>query len=282
MKIAIFADVHANLVALQAVVESIHAWRPDHVVMAGDLVNRGPRPAECLRFFIEQQRAHGWLSVRGNHEDYVISHAHPGTPRHGPEFAVHQASYWTYTQLGEDVSALEAMPFQRSFSDPAGAEVRTVHASMLGNRHGIYPHTTDATLGELICVPGAAAPATLCVGHTHLPLVRSLDGTLVVNVGSAGLPFDGDPRPAYARLAWQHGAWHARIVRVDYDLAQAERDFYTTGYLTDAGPLIDLVLIELRLSRSLLYHWAIRYQQPALRGEISMRQSVDRFITEFL
>ncbi|HLB49171.1 MAG TPA: metallophosphoesterase [Anaerolineales bacterium] len=60
MKIAILADIHANIVALQTVADHIGQWRPDAVIVAGDVVNRGPRPLGCLRFVQEKQRAKGW------------------------------------------------------------------------------------------------------------------------------------------------------------------------------------------------------------------------------
>ena len=72
MKLAVLADIHANLPALHSVASHIEAWQPDGVVLAGDVVNRGPRPLECLRFVQEKQRAAGWGVVRGNHEEYVM------------------------------------------------------------------------------------------------------------------------------------------------------------------------------------------------------------------
>ena len=48
MKIAVLSDIHGNFVALQAVFEHIEAWRPDHTIVAGDIVNRGPRSKDCL------------------------------------------------------------------------------------------------------------------------------------------------------------------------------------------------------------------------------------------
>ena len=48
MKIAVLADIHGNLPALEAVAAHVEAWQPDRVIVAGDLVNRGPRPLECL------------------------------------------------------------------------------------------------------------------------------------------------------------------------------------------------------------------------------------------
>ncbi len=288
MKIAVIADPHANLVALQAAVADIEAWQPDAVLVAGEIVNRGPRPKECLDLILEKARSQNsqqpWLLVRGNHEDYVIDQARPGAPRSGPAEQVHRPSIWTLDQLGGDVSALQAMPFQQSLKGPDGREVRLVHASMRGIRDGIFPETRDKELRKQIApTDGLAA---FIAGHTHRPLVRRLDGVLVVNAGSTGLPFDQDTRRAYARLTWKkgkrpRGGWQAEIVRLQYDLTAAGRDFYLSGYLEGGGPIVQRVLIELLTARSLLYSWAVKYQEPALRGEVAVEESVKRFLQEY-
>jgi predicted phosphodiesterase len=275
MKLAVLSDIHSNRYALETVSTHIEQWKPDWVVMAGDVVNRGPRPRECLEWVQEKERGCGWLTVRGNHEDYVITQADPNAPRAGHAFEVHRGSYWTYQQLGGDVSALEAMPFQQSFFDPQGGEARILHASMRGNRDGIFPRTRDETLREQVYPP----PALMCVGHTHCPLIRRLDRTLVVNAGSVGLPFDGDRRAGYAQLTWVEGEWRAEIIRLEYDYLAAERDFYESGFMDGAGPLAELVMVELRQARSLLFHWALTYQDRALAGEISMEDSVREFLS---
>jgi putative phosphoesterase len=274
MKLALLADIHANFQALQAVAADIEIWRPDLVVVAGDLVNRGPRPLECLNLVREGQRTNGWLVTRGNHEDYIIAQAQPHAPRNGPAFDVHQGSWWTWRELDGNLLILQAMPFDLNLHGPDNSKICITHASMRSLRDGIYPHTSDDELEQLVGPP----PALFLVGHTHIPLIRSLNGILVVNAGSAGLPFDGDTRPSYARLTWQHGAWKAEIVRVPYDIAQAERDFFTTSFLNEAGPLVRLVLRELKLARAQLGGWVDRYQQRALAGDISMRQSVDEYL----
>lgn len=280
MRVAVLSDIHANFVALQAVSEHIRSWRADVVVMAGDLVNRGPRPAECLDFVLEMQATQGWRMVRGNHEDYVISRADPGVDERDPAFEVHRASYWTYEQLGKDVSPLQSMPFQQSIFGPDGSELRVVHASMRNNRDGIYPETSDRELSRKLIPKGNSRrpPAALVAGHTHRPLVRRLNGSLVVNAGSVGLPFDRDPRPSYAQISFENGKWRARIVRVEYDLAAAEHDFILNNYFSGGGPLVRLVHIELLEARSQLYQWSVRYQEQALRGEISMAESVELFL----
>lgn len=274
MKLAVLADIHGNLAALQTVVAHLDAWQPDLVVVGGDIVNRGPHSLACLQFVQARERADGWLTVRGNHEDYVILFAHPEAPCSGVQFEIQYNAYWTYQQLNGQVSALEAMPFQQSFLTPDGAEARVVHASMRGNRDGIFPKTDDEELRQQIAPP----PKLLCVGHTHWPLIRRIDETLVVNVGSAGLPFDGDPRVSYAQLTWRRDEWQAEIIRLDYDREQTERDFFESGFMANSGPLAPLVLNELRTARPRLFRWTVEYEPRVLAGELTPEQAVREFL----
>lgn len=277
MKLAILSDIHGNYPALLNVIEHVEAWRPDVVIVAGDTVNRGPRSADCLNLILARAREAGWLMVIGNHEEYVIAQSKPDCPTHGPQAEIQRASRWTYEQLNRDVSALEAMPFVCELSAPVG-NVRITHASMLGTRDGVYPRTTD---DELVPKLGQPLPAVFCVGHTHQPLARALDGALVVNAGSVGLPFDGDWRSSYAQVTWQGGSWHARIVRLEYDRQRAERDFYETGFLDEGGPLTRVMLRELQIASGLIYSWAKEFEQPVLSGEITIEQSVERFLQRY-
>ncbi|MEP0762350.1 MAG: metallophosphoesterase family protein, partial [Chloroflexota bacterium] len=72
----------------------------------------------------------------------------------------------------------------------------------------------DVLLDALLDREGRVA---LC-GHTHLPMDRRLDGWRWVNVGSVGLPFDGDPRACYALLHFDGGRLHVEHCRVQYDV----------------------------------------------------------------
>lgn len=276
MKLAVFSDVHSNIAALRAVTEHIEAWQPDQVVVAGDLVNRGPCPLECLRLVQHKQQQHGWLTLLGNHEEYVIKHATDQEPHDSPAFEIKRGSYWTYLKLNSDVSALQAMPFKLSLAAEDDGEIRLTHASMRGIREGVYTHTSNRELRELI---GEPLPGLFCVGHTHVPLIRRLDDTLVVNAGATGMPFDGDPRASYAQITRRNGQWEAQIIRLDYDRQQAERDFVESGFLEEGGPLALLMLRELQFARSQLYQWASRYEAPLLAGKINIEDSVREFIS---
>jgi predicted phosphodiesterase len=290
MKLAVLSDIHSNSAALQVVAQHIEDWQPDHIIVAGDLVNRGPRPLECLRLV----QSKGWPMLLGNHEEYVLKHDAPNEPRSGPLFEVRRSSYWTYQALGGDMAPLRAMPFRLDLRDPDGGDICLTHASLRGTRDGVYVHTPDAELRAQMGMPDSAptpaptlpgspspqpprSPAVFCVGHTHMPLIRQLDQTLVVNAGSAGLPFDGDPRASYAQITWQKNRWKARIVRLEYDRARAAQDFVDSGFLDNGGPLAQLMLIELHSAHSQLYQWTVRYEKAVLAGQISLADSVQQF-----
>ncbi|MCS7060057.1 MAG: metallophosphoesterase [Anaerolineae bacterium] len=280
MKIAVLSDVHANLPALEAVAEHVERWRPDQVIVAGDLVNRGPRSPECLRFVQHRAAATGWQMLLGNHEEYVLYHTRPDAARSGPAFELRRASYFTFCQLGGDVRALADLPFSISLDAPDHHEARFTHASMRGTRDGMYRRSSDAELLEQIGPPRCdnRLPAVFCVGHTHMPFIRLVNQTLVVNAGSVGMPFDGDTRASYAQLVWRGDHWQAEIIRLTYDLARADQDFEETGFLEQGGPLARLMRIELRTARSQLYQWGQRFEALVLAGVMTMEESVEEFL----
>ena len=275
MKLALLADVHANLPAFQAVLEDLAAWRPDRVIFLGDVLNRGARPEACWALLQDKVATENWAVLRGNHEEYVASRERTPLDPASPAFAIAASSWWTYQRLGLRAAVLDALPFSLSLADPAGGELRLAHASMLGTREGIYPESDDAEIRSRLGPPGAALFAA---GHTHRPLVRRLDPTLVVNTGAVGMPFDGDPRAAYARCRWRRGRWEAEIRRLPYDRQATEVDFVHTGFLAHGGPLVPLMLQELRLARPLIGNWARRYEADCLAGRITVEASVRHYL----
>jgi hypothetical protein len=147
---------------------------------------------------------------------------------------------------------------------------------MRGNRIGIYPETPDTMMAQLIAPP----PALICVGHTHRPLMRQLNDTLVGNAGSVGMPFDGDRRAAYAQLTWQDGLWQAKIIRLDYDQTRTEEQFYSSGFIPGAGPLAEIMLVEFQQARSHIHRWLYQYEPMVLAGEMTMEESVRRYLQD--
>jgi predicted phosphodiesterase len=274
MKIAVLADIHANYRALETIIDDVERWKPDVVLVAGDIVNRGPRSFCCLELVEKKRKKEGWQVIRGNHEDYVISRDEPDAPQSGPLYELFQPVCFTYAQLHGDVSAISALPEQLSLDFGDAGEVRMLHASMHSNRDGIYPETTDNELKNMI----KPAPAVFITGHTHRALVRKVNGALVVNAGSVGLPFDADTRAGYAQVIWTGEQWLGEIIRLEYDMVAAERDYYGFGFIQEGGPLARLVLLEMKSAMSQLYPWTERYNLPIQAGQITVEEATREFL----
>lgn len=70
-RIAILADIHANVPALTAVIRDIDQQHIDEVLVGGDLVGRGPQGTAIVEVIASK----GWDCIRGNHEDYTLNFA---------------------------------------------------------------------------------------------------------------------------------------------------------------------------------------------------------------
>jgi len=273
MRIAVFSDVQGNLPAMQATVAHIQAWGPDLVLMNGDLVNRGPSSLQCLTLFAPLQETAGWIPLRGNHEDFVLRCAYV-PPRSPIDAELRRFADWTRMQLGEKLYTLEPWPDHLSLTGPESSWLHVTHGTLAGNRDGISWKVPDERLPEKL-LEGVDVFVT---AHTHKPMQRWFRGTHILNVGSVGSPFDGDPRASYGQLEWNRGEWKTRIVRLDYDRAQTARDFRDSGFHEQAGPLGAILFEEWRRAEIMMRHWVARYRAPVEAGEISLRRSVREFL----
>ena len=282
MKLAVLSDIHANWPALAATMADVDAWRPDLVLVNGDVVNSGPSNVACWEYVRRRAVADGWLVLRGNHEDYVAEWLGYTGPRHGPDYDLIRLSEWTFRQMGGqaaagDVRAMAALPERWDWAVPDGSRLVAMHASPLGNRAVIEPVTSDDEARRK-SVPGAAVVLT---AHTHVPHQRLLDGTQVVNTGSIGLPGDGDGRASYGRVTWEgRGGGRAESGRVAYDRAAAERDCFASGFVAEAGPEAEMALVEFRAARDARTRWRAIYGDSVRRGELTLAETIRLFLDE--
>lgn len=275
MKIAALGDIHGNFQALITVLEHVKTWKPDLVLILGDIINRGPRSKDCYDLIRERSSDPTWHVIKGNHEGYVLNFLDPDFSREGVDFALRQVIYWTYKSLNQkDLEQIIQLPEEIKIDLPGIGLIQAAHASTAGDRIGIYPSIPDDQLAGLI--PEEAQ--LFLVGHTHQPLVRTYNTTLVINTGSVGLPFDGDTRASYGQITYQNGAWQGEITRVAYDLEAAKKDFSQTGFSAEGGPLADLIRAEMELGWPQLGRWFRKYEMAVRMGEISVREAVYEFL----
>lgn len=275
MKIAVLSDVHGNIPALSAVLEDLTGWGPDQVIVNGDLINRGPCSAAVMDMLSELP----WASVmlQGNHEAFVLDCAGRPLDETHPAADLERFSHWTARQIGDRIDIVRRWGDHVDVSDQeAGASLHVTHGSRLGNRAGLKPEATDQELRHKI-----GDPRDLFVGsHTHRPMVRRVDESLVVNTGSVGQPFDGDPRAAYGRFWYSASRWHVRIARVAYDKQRADLDFDSSGFLHQCGPLARLIRIEHARNQMHVGHWMGRYLPAVKAGQVSVAGAVDEYVSQ--
>ena len=194
--LALLYDVHGNLPALNAVIADAEAAGAEGWILGGDYALFGGWPAETVERLRTLERA-SW--IRGNGERWTADPAeapdNPVVP--GAVAAAREA-------LGEaTVGDLASLPFSLPHDG-----ILVCHGSPLSDVDSFAPEDGDRD-EELLA--GADARRVL-FGHTHVPFARtSAGGVELVNPGSVGMPFDRDPRAAYALLSGDGRIEHRRV-----------------------------------------------------------------------
>src|ERR1700733_10489603 len=242
MQIAVLADIHGNLPALEAVAADVYRLHPDLVFVAGDFQNRGPNPREVTEFVARS----GWTLLRGNHEDYVIRQSLQSRTVDFADYYNWLPARWTADLTSDFVEAIKQLPIATTFKGPDGRSITIAHGSPRSNNEGFFPRTTEAKAREML---GSDPPSLLCVGHSHVPFIRKVDPTLLVNVGAVGFPFDGDRRASFALLTWERDRWVVAIQRIEYAVEMVLGEFERVNFYQGAGPLSHLIRRELESAR---------------------------------
>lgn len=215
-RVAVLSDVHGNAVALEAVRKAFKKERPDAVLVAGDHVMNGPQPAETVDALRELEAA-GAVIVQGNTDvavaDFDYSAAFPWMTDGVPD-AHRAAAEWAHDQLGDErIGWLRRLPSERRVM-LEDTMVLACHASPGSQTQGFDQALDPSVTLERVARTDARV---ICCGHTHLPEIRDLGWKLIVNDGSAGYVFDGDPTASWALVTIDGTEVSAEIRRTEYD-----------------------------------------------------------------
>jgi len=216
-RLIVLSDVHGNAVALDAVRGAIRAEKPDLVAIAGDHVLNGPDPAGAVDLLREME-ADGAAIVSGNTDiavadfDYVA--AFPQMTDGVPD-TFRAAAEWAHDELGDERLAwLRRLPAERRLRSDDGTMILICHASPGSQTAGLDQSLDPNIILERVARTDARV---IACGHTHLPEIRDLGWKLIVNDGSAGYVFDGDPTASWARVDLEDGEIRAEIRRTEFD-----------------------------------------------------------------
>jgi predicted phosphodiesterase len=246
MRIAAFSDVHANLPALEAVLEDIEKLGRDvQVVVAGDFLNCGPFPRETLALIRALPHA---TIISGNHEGYVVTSATRKEPLRPPYRALLAPSVWSASQLTtEEINWLKNLPERATLAGPEGTQIKIVHGSPRQQTEGIRASLTETDLEDIF--DGEISERCLWIsGHTHRPYFKKWCGMTITNNGSVGAPLDGDNRACYLLAEWdeKQGDWRVEHRRLRYDVDYALSAILANATYDQGGPFMKLMAAGLK------------------------------------
>ncbi len=229
MKYAILGDIHANLEALNAVLEKCEELGVDKYLCIGDIVGYNANPCECLA------KVRGLdleVVTKGNHDEQASSESE--LVGFNPQAAM--AIEWTRSQLSDEEKIwLASLPYRQT----VGTKVTLVHATL------DMPHMWGYIFDKFsagVCL-GYQFTQVCFFGHTHVPLAFEKYGDIVggkyqevnfqpghkylINVASVGQPRDGDPRAGF--VVYSPEDRKVMLHRVEYDIKTSQDKILAAG-----------------------------------------------------
>lgn len=235
MKIALFSDIHANIDALEPVLEDIYSRSPDVVYCLGDLVGYAPYPNEVT----ETIRKRGIPVIAGNYDQGVgLNSGDCGCAYKTEEDQKRGDESIAFTNKiisDENRAYLRSLPAHLRVEFGVNSDhwnLLLVHGSPRKINEYLFEDRTDKSMLRMMEKTDAHVMA---FGHTHKPYHKKLqdsDGSFrhAINIGSVGKPKDGDPRSCYVMLEWEGDpdlskpdGLNVDFIRVDYEVEKAAK-----------------------------------------------------------
>ena len=289
MRLAVLADIHGNLDALDAVLADAKAQGAERLYINGDVVNRGPDSVACMRRVLALPPA--WLAglTLGNHDDLMLlwhdrSAALPQEWLNDPFWG---ATAWSTGQLATAglLAPIRSWPMHLRVSLPGLPDVVIAHGSPEHYREAIGTFTPPQRALELLDTAGAGV---LVASHIHRPMLSELRSEAgpprwLINTGAVGAPFDGDPDARYLLLDSVDGRWIPTIRAVPYDRSGVLERFGTSGLLDAGGLSAQIFREEIVSARSIytpFWDWAEQrgVQKTAAEFELFRSERPELFL----
>jgi predicted phosphodiesterase len=226
MRYALISDIHANLPALQAVLEDI-GRKPEVAATyhLGDLVGYAPWPNEVVALL----RDAGVPGIAGNYDSTVgTDYKHCGCKYENPrqEEQSHLSYGWTREHVSPETKTyLASLSFRTDVKalggHVSGPTLILVHGTPTLNTVYWTEDRPDSFCLQMATIAGAKSGDVIAFGHTHKPWHRVVEGIHFVNTGSVGKPKDGDWRAGYVLLNVTDKGTEPSFMRVEYDIDAA-------------------------------------------------------------
>ncbi len=232
IKIAVISDIHANKLALEAVLEDINKFNPDKIFCLGDLILAGYNPNYVVSKIIElkEKFKSNFEIIQGN-TDKMVAYC-------TPELLEKTKSAFPCMgySLEDDVKITnkEYIEFVKNLPEKKSVEINglkleLVHGSPRNQSENIYPDLKNDEVEDM--VKESNADLILC-GHTHIPCGYTLNsGKTVINAGSVGRSMTKDKMPVYLQITVDDkGQFYSEHRIIKYDIEQVKRHILSRGF----------------------------------------------------
>jgi predicted phosphodiesterase len=231
---ALIADIHGNTPALRCVLDDVRAQGCQQLFMLGDIVN-GLDPCGCIDLLLEWPQVAG---LKGNAELYLVTpNLEQFALREQPTFAelIQLVAWWRGELRPDQIAWVDALPetirwgssflvhdspIDRLFPhEHWNAAIAPEHQEFFYHSHGIPKDLRAGENPRILDWMRQEGISEIFCGHTHDPFCQSAGNLRVCNVGSVGLPLDGDPRAGWV-LIEDHptGQRQISIRRLEYPI----------------------------------------------------------------
>lgn len=218
-KIGIVSDIHSNFVALKAVFDEFSKLNLDDIVIAGDIIGGFTQPNQT----IELIKNSGAKVIHGNREDYLRGFLE-GKYANWSKFHQMKPVTWTDRELtAENKDYLLNLPTHIKFN-VMDTSIIVVHGTPRRVNELVYKYEMDKIKESLASV----SEDILICGHNHQQWNNKVDGTLIVNPGSAGLSFRKGGMAPYSILTYANDIWSVEEKLAPYDTSENRKAFATS------------------------------------------------------
>lgn len=272
MRIALFADIHGNSIALQAVLDDIKArGGVDGYWVLGDSCAIGYDPIGVLQRLADLPNL---IAIKGNADRYVTTFDLPPptvddatvAPRKIATLREVAGNFgWTRGALDATgwTSWLRELPFDHRLQLPDGTNVWLVHSQPHTDEgKGFNPSLTDDDVDALL---GDEVADLICVGHFHMSMRRYFRDKQIVNPGSVCNSFHGDTRSYYAILDASEQGFDLKFYGVTYDIEKAVDMARQT---LNIGNDYNISALFGKIVPSWIPHWDGRLHVPPIEPEL--------------
>jgi predicted phosphodiesterase len=277
MHLAVLADIHGNLTALEAVLADLAQFDADGIIVAGDHLTHGPNPAETIRLL----RSLNARMIRGNTDNRLLSYDAGDVP--DAWYVSHQWAALRGVHQRLDRASLDwiaSMPGQCVVALDGTSPIRVVHGSLQSPSEHLFPDAApvalhlfgkagllppDGNLPRLAQTLDRIEETVLICGHSHIPWQQEEGDRLALDPGAVGAPL-GDVRAQYALLTWQGDRWCVTHRAVPYDVDRVRTAYRESGLLDIAGAATRAFLLGIETGEAVLGHFASHVQRLATQA----------------